>query len=121
MKHTGWHVLVLIFTLFVIGAAEVKAVEDMQPLELLDFGKGFDIRTVQTENAGVMLSDKESLLMRAGKDQRPNITLNAPDEHWTFAMREGRQLRSAAGLTITSGSMEACVCLVEKPGRLVFF
>ncbi|MHC4068073.1 MAG: beta-galactosidase [Planctomycetota bacterium] len=85
MKRTGWHILVLIFTLFVIGAAELKAVEDVQPLILFDFSKGFGISMVRIENARVRLSGKESLLMRAVGDQRPNITLKAPEGHWDLS------------------------------------
>jgi len=87
MRKISRHICVLTFSLCLIGAwtVKLKAAQEEQSQVLLDFGRDFDISLVKTENAMVRASDKDSLLIRAGKGKRPNITLNAPEGHWDIS------------------------------------
>lgn len=87
MRRKSRYIFALAFVLCLIGALTVglKAAQEEQSQVLFDFSGDFDINLVKTENTRVKLSGKESLLVRAGKGERPNITLNAPEGHWDLS------------------------------------
>ncbi len=81
--------IVIISGLLILGTDAPYAAEQSQSLVLFDFGRSFDIGSVITSDAKVMLPRSGTLRIETGhKNQWPGITLKAPAGKWDLSKYE---------------------------------
>lgn len=95
------------------GAVLLSAAQESQSLVLFDFEKGFDIETVMTSDAKVVLSETGTLRIETGhKESYPGITLRAPEGMWNLSKYEyvSVDVRNMDSQRVT------VFCRVDNPG-----
>ena len=81
--------IVIISGLLILGTDAPYAAEQSQSLVLFDFGRSFDIGSVVTSDAKVMLPRSGALRIETGhKEPWPGITLKAPAGKWDLSKYE---------------------------------
>jgi hypothetical protein len=114
MKKKNWviGVIMIVSGCHIIGTAPLHAAEEAQTLVLFDFERDFDVRKVETNNAELVLSEGGRLRVKIGKENRPSITLKAPQEHWDIS----RFLYVALDAHNPGKEAVAVRCLVDNNG-----
>ena len=80
---------------------------------LFDFGRGFDVKTVETSDAAAAVSPRGSLQVRTGHEKTwPGVTLKAPRGKWDLARYEhlSADIRNPGKESVTVS------CRVDNPG-----
>ncbi|MHC4602778.1 MAG: beta-galactosidase [Planctomycetota bacterium] len=79
----------IVLSWLLIGMPPLRAAEQAQSLVLFDFGKGFDVGTVVTNDTKVTLSKGGKLRIETGHEKQwPGITLKAPAGKWDLSKYE---------------------------------
>jgi len=87
MKKKNWliGVIMIVSGCHIIGTVPLHAAEEVRTLALFDFEGDFDVRKVETNNAELVLSEGGRLRVKIGKENRPSITMKAPQGHWDLS------------------------------------
>jgi len=105
--------MALVLSWFLAVEITVYAAEQIQPLVLFNFNKGFDISSVVTSDAKVSLSEDEALRIETGHQENwPGITLKAATGKWDLSKYEyvSIDVKNTADKPVT------VYCRLDNPG-----
>ena len=87
MKDKNWliYAIIVFSSCHIIGTGPLQAMGKAQSLVLFDFEGTFDVGTVDSSGAEVILSDDGALRVKTGQEDSARITLKAPSGHWDLS------------------------------------